>query len=294
MIVEAHGGRIWVNSPPSSLDQSTGAEFIFTLPLLPKFPPTETPTDHHILKPIQIKQPDWKASGEKILVVEDETDVQTLLHTVLSQEGYEVEIASDGPTALDLIQIDPPHLILLDWVIPGMRGVQVCQNIRRWSNIPIIMVTSKTSQDDLITALDAGADDYVTKPFQTSELLARIRTLIRRGDFAEIDSDAGQFSADGLVIDFTAQSAWLFDKPVELTPTEYNILVFLARHRGQVITYNQLMDEIGEPAEKRNRHRLFVHISRLREKIETNPKDPHFIQTKWGIGYVFLPKEQPD
>ena len=132
---------------------------------------------------------DRSVEGEKILVVEDETDVQTLFHTILSQEGYQVEIASDGPTALDIIQVDPPNLVLLDWMLPGMRGLQVCRNIRRWSNIPIIMVTSKTSQADLIAALDAGADDYVTKPFQSEELLARIRTLIRRGDTLDFECD---------------------------------------------------------------------------------------------------------
>lgn len=289
-IVEAHGGRIWVTSPPASTDYGTGAEFSITLPLLPEMP---------IERKLEGETREFTATvdmvraveDEKILVVEDDADVQALLHTILSQEGYQVEIAPDGPSALDIVQIDPPNIILLDWMIPGMRGLQVCRSIRRWTNIPIIMVTSKTSQADLIAALDAGADDYVTKPFQTEELLARIRALIRRGDVVEIEMEEDQFNADGLSIDFDARSVWLYGEFLKLTPTEYEILVYLARHRGLVVTYDQLIDAIGDPEEKRSRHRLFVHISRLREKIEHDPKNPHFIQTHWGVGYIFLPRK---
>jgi PAS domain S-box-containing protein len=287
-IVEAHGGRIWVDSPHSGKTQ--GAAFTFTMPIMPEIA-TETTYSCDDQEPVITVEQSRSTEGETVLVVEDETDVQTLLHTILSQEGYQVEIAPDGPTALDIIQVDPPNLVLLDWMMPGMRGLQVCRNIRRWTNIPIIMVTSKTSQADLIAALDAGADDYVTKPFQTEELLARIRSLIRRGDALEFEIDEDQFNADGLRIDYGARSVWLFEEHLELTPTEYQILVYLARHRGQVITYAQLLDEIGGAADKRSRHRLFVHISRLREKIEGDPKKPHFIRTQWGTGYVFLPKE---
>jgi PAS domain S-box-containing protein len=285
-IVEAHGGRIWVDSPSS--DQVKGTVFTFSLPIFPEIPKATSPS-HEFKELIPLGDGSQIADGQKILVVEDEIDVQTLLHTVLTQEGYQVEIAPDGPTALDIIQMDTPNLILLDWMMPGMRGLQVCRNIRRWSNIPIIMVTSKTSQADLIAALDAGADDYLTKPFQTEELFARIRALIRRGDALYTEMNDDQFYADGLRINYAARSVWLYDELLDLTPTEYTIIVYLARHQGQVITYDQLIDEIGDPAEKRNRHRLFVHISRLREKIERDPKNPHFIQTQWGVGYVFLP-----
>lgn len=285
-IVEAHGGRIWVESPLPGSEQGTA--FTFTLPLLPETHTWRSP-DHIEQESAILSREEQVATGITILVVEDDADVQALLHTILSQDGYQVEITADGPTALDIIQSDPPDLVLLDWMIPGMRGIQVCRAIRRWSNIPIIMVTSKTSQEDLITALDAGADDYVTKPFQSDELLARIRALIRRGDVWDFEKSEDQFRAEGLGIDHTARRVTLYGKPLELTPTEYTILVYLAQHRGQVITHDQLIDEIGDPAEKRSRHRLFVHISRLRDKIEDDPKNPHFIQTKWGIGYVFLP-----
>jgi DNA-binding response OmpR family regulator/signal transduction histidine kinase len=287
-IVEAHGGRIWVDSPPAN--QTQGAAFTFTLPIMPKISMEEISPDEFQASIVSTDQR-RSLQGEKILVVEDEADVQTLLYTILSQEGYQVEMAPDGPTALDIIQVDPPDLVLLDWMMPGMRGLQVCRNIRRWTNIPIIMVTSKNSQKDLVAALDAGVDDYVTKPFQTEELLARIRALIRRREFSEFELDDNQFIADGLRIDFGARGVWLFGEYIPLTPTEYQILVYLVRHRGLVITYDQLLEEIWGLAEKRSRHRLFVLISRLREKIESDPKHPHFIQTQWGIGYVFLPKK---
>ncbi|MFN2235646.1 MAG: response regulator [Anaerolineales bacterium] len=287
-IVEAHGGRIWVESPPS--DQHQGAAFTFTLPIMPKIFKEEISPEEFQASTASTDQ-SRTLEEEKILVVEDETDVQTLLYTILSQEGYQVQIASDGPTALDIIQVDSPNLVLLDWMMPGMRGLQVCRNIRRWSNIPIIMVTSKKSQADLVAALDAGVDDYVTKPFQTEELLARIRALIRRGEFSEFELDENQFIADGLRIDFGARGVWLFGEYVPLTPTEYQILVYLVHHRGLVLTYDQLIEEIWGFAENLNRHRLFVLISRLREKLESDPKHPHFIQTKWGIGYVFLPQQ---
>jgi PAS domain S-box-containing protein len=287
-IIEAHGGRIWVDSPPP--DETQGSAFTFTLPILPEINSEELVSENQLASGITADLNRMDES-ETILVVEDETDVQTLLHTILGQAGYQVEIAPDGPTALDIIQVAPPDLILLDWMLPGMRGLQVCRSIRRWTNTPIIMVTSKTSQADLIAALDAGADDYVTKPFQTEELLARIRALIRRGEGEDFERDEDQFQADGLRIDFSARQVWLFGKSLALTPTEYQILVYLVRHRGQVVTYDQLLNELGGAAPKRSRHRLFVHISRLREKIETDPKKPHFIQTQWGTGYLFLPKE---
>ncbi len=287
-IVEAHGGRIWVDSPPEG--QAQGAAFTFTLPVFPDISLERlAPQESQTFETLELGA--WDADGQKILVVEDETDVQTLLYTILTDAGFQVEIAPDGPSALDLIQVDAPDLVLLDWMLPGMRGLQVCRNIRRWSNVPIIMVTSKTGQADLIAALDAGADDYVTKPFQTDELLARIRAILRRG--VEVDQVVAddEFKAHGLRIHYKARSVWLYDKKIDLTPTEFTLLAYLSRHRGQVLTYNQLIDAIGDPAEKRNRHRLFVHISRLRQKIEQDPKDPFFIQTQWGFGYVFLPRK---
>ncbi|UCF61807.1 MAG: response regulator [Anaerolineaceae bacterium] len=282
-IVEAHGGKIWVTSPPPNIRH--GAQFTFTLPVMPDQPTweptqrTEAPTMHEGL-----------VEGQSILVVEDEPDTQALLHTILTQEGYEVIIAPDGPVGLELFKTSTPELVLLDWMLPGLNGLLVCRAIRRWSDVPILIITSRTSQDDLVTALDAGADDYVTKPFQSTELLARMKALLRRGRGWEEAEERDRFSAEGLLIDFDAHDVWQRGKHLELTPTEFKLLTYLVHHQGQVLTYDQLVDHLWGLETGRTRHDLFVHISRLRKKIEPKPKEPRFIVTRWGIGYVFMPK----
>ena len=287
-IVEAHGGRIWVNSPTDGI--SSGAAFSFTLPLLPAILESHPGT---VEQPMVHPQGEARRSidGEKIMVVEDEEDVQSLLHTILSQKGYQVEIAGDGRFALDLLQAWEPDLVLLDWMLPGMSGLSVCRNIRRWSTLPIIVVTSRTAQEDLIAALDAGADDYVTKPFLSDELLARIRAQLRRGKPSRYPTKKeDQFKAGELVVDYVSQSAWIRGERLELTPTEYQILAYMTHHKNQVITYDQLIERLWGMTEAGSRHSLFVHISRLREKLELDPKNPEYIQTKWGVGYIFLPE----
>ncbi len=282
-IVEAHGGKIWVTSPPPNIPQ--GAQFTFTLPVMPDQPtwgPTqriESPTMHESL-----------VEGQSILVVEDEPDTQALLHTILTQEGYEVIIAPDGPAGLELFKTSTPDLVLLDWMLPGLNGLLVCRAIRRWSDVPILIITSRTSQEDLVTALDAGADDYVTKPFQSTELLARMKALLRRGKGWGEGEERDRFSAEGLLIDFDARDVWQRGKHLELTPTEFELLSYLVQHQGQVLTYDQLVEHLWGLGTGRTRHDLFVHISRLRKKIEPKPKEPRFIVTRWGIGYVFMPK----
>lgn len=282
-IVEAHGGRIWVESSPEGA--GGGARFVFTLPLMP-VAASQSVALAPASAPVAVGQP---AKGQRVLVVEDEPDFQALLRTVLTQAGYAVEIAPNGPAAIDLVQTAPPDLMLLDMVLPGMDGVNVCRNIRRWSNIPILIVTSKTAQADLVIALDAGADDYVTKPFQSGELLARIRALLRRGD-AWVEEEPMLFHAEGLSINFDSREVWLSGQRVALTPTEYDLLAHLARHRGQVLTYDQLLDRVYEQGEGRSRHDLFVHISRLRKKIEPEPDTPRFLLTRRGVGYMFAPE----
>jgi PAS domain S-box-containing protein len=280
-IVEAHGGRISVTSPPKG--EQSGAEFVFSLPLALQPTKEQAP-----IQPYQHVAPTVPKEGVRVLVVEDEPDFQALLQTVFTQAGYQVELAPDAPAAIDIIQISEPDIVLLDWILPGMDGINICRNIRRWSSVPILMITSKSSQEDLISALDAGVDDYLTKPFNTSELLARTRSLLRRG---EVWTEEGpyRFSSEGLLINFDSREVWLAGKKIELTPTEFDLISYLAKHKGQVLTYEQLLNHLYGLGKVRNRHDLFVHVSRLRKKIEADPKNPLYIVTRWGIGYVLLP-----
>ncbi|MFQ5944059.1 MAG: winged helix-turn-helix domain-containing protein, partial [Anaerolineales bacterium] len=194
----------------------------------------------------------------------------------------------DGSTAIDIVQTSPPDLITLDWMLPRMDGLQVCRGIRRWSKAPILMITSKTGQSDLVAAFDAGVDDYLTKPFEAAEFIARLNALARRREGTPA-KDSDHVSIDGLTIDYDSQQVWLAGQHIELTPTEYNLLAYLARHRAQVLTYRQLLEHLYGAEVERSRHDLFVHMSRLRKKIETDPEDPTFIETRWGVGYIFSP-----
>jgi PAS domain S-box-containing protein len=281
-IVEAHGGQLWLKSPVEGAER--GSRFSFTLPVMPMQEVPASPSRGEARPSVSKPTGD----GQRVLIVEDEPDFQALLRAIVSKEGYQVEIASEGATALEVVQTMPPDVILLDWMLPGLDGISTCRNMRRWTDAPILMVTSKSGQEDLIRALDAGADDYITKPFKAPELIARMRALIRRGG-SKSEAEPNRFSEKGLLINFDAQEVWLSGKRLDLTPTEYDLLVFLARHKGQVLTYEQLLDHLYGDEGERNRHDLFVHISRLRKKIEPDPDNGEFIVTRWGVGYAFLP-----
>ncbi|MDX1435589.1 MAG: response regulator [Anaerolineales bacterium] len=283
-IVEAHGGRIWVDSPPPGAER--GAAFSFTLPVMPLLEEGKfVDRSSTFIGPLNI------ADAPRVLVIEDDPDTQVLLRTLLIEEGYQVEIVSDGPTGIDILQASPIDIVLLDWVLPGMRGLNICRSIRRWSEVPIMMVTSKTSQEDVAAALDAGADDYVTKPFVRSEIVARIRALLRRGESPAPAREKDRFSARGLIIDFETRQAWLGGDELVLTPTEYRLLAYLARNPRRVLTYGQLIDNVwgGDGVSRRG---LFAHVSRLRNKLGADHNQPQFIATKWGVGYIFLPQNR--
>lgn len=284
-IIEAHGGKIWLESPLEG--QDSGTRFTFTLPIMPEQSEEKKPPPVKQTETIDMDERTM-AEGEEItvLIVEDEPDFQALMKTVVNDAGYQEEIIDNGRDAIDLLQMAPYDIVLLDWNLPGMQGIEVCRNVRRWSDVPILMVTSHTSTEELITALDAGADDYITKPFRTEELLARMRAVLRRkGSFFEEQRD--QMSSGGILINFDSQEVWSHGKYVELTPTEFKLFAYLARNEGQVLTYDQLLDHLYGADEARKRHDLFVHISRLRKKLEPDPDEPRYILTRWGVGYMF-------
>ena len=280
-IIEAHGGQIHVQSPLPGMQE--GTEFTFTLPITYTSLQKKAHTDKQRSTNLATNQ------EFTILVVEDEPDQLLFLKTILSEEGYQVDTTMNGVSALDMIKISSPDLILLDWILPGMPGLTVCRGIRRYTNVPIIVVTSCTDQEDLLTAFNAGADDYIIKPFDRHELFARINALLRREGSLHNPAKSNRFSASGLIIDFDTHEVWLDGKNLFLPRTEYEILEYMALHRNQLLTYHQIIDSINALTVENSRNALYVHISRLRKKIEPDPHNPSFIVTRWGIGYVFLP-----
>lgn len=281
-IVQAHGGRIWVTSPPP--DHETGARFSFTVPVMPRQPRPEDAG-----RRARQRGPDAERAG-RILVVEDEPEVQSLLRAILSEAGYEVTLVAQGPRAIDHLSGQEPDLVVLDLSLPRMDGLTVCRAMRRWSEVPILVLTTKTSGEDLVAAVDAGADDYLTKPFDSGELVARLRALLRRRErWGRAENRPTPLRAGDLTVDEARREARLEGDSVDLTPTEFELLAHLARHRGQVLTHQQLIEHLW-PQDQGSRHALFVHVNRLRDKIEPDPDQPRYVVTRWGVGYVFLPR----
>lgn len=231
--------------------------------------------------------------SKKILIVEDDDVVTEAISYNLEWNGYQVEAAADGLSALKLVQTEPPDLIILDIALPKKNGLDLCRELRhteQTAKLPIIMLTARGSEIDKEVGLDAGADDYVTKPFQRSELLARVRALLRRSAYTPEKKEPEKQSiltAGPVRIDLTGRNANCRDKPLDLTYRQFELLVYLMRNQNVVLTRDQLLeyvwgyDYIGDP------RTLDVHIHWLREFIEEDPKNPRFIQTVRGVGYCF-------
>jgi PAS domain S-box-containing protein len=224
-----------------------------------------------------------------LLIVQGEAGRPSALESLLRESGYQVECVADSSAAFQELREHPHDLVMIDRPLPRMGEMGLIRSIRRQSTVPILLVTMAMATGDLVEVLDAGADDYVSMPFQPDELLARIRALLRRGE-GGLALEADRFQVDGLMVNFDARRAWNDDRELELTPSEFELLERLIRHRGQVLTHSQLARHLWGRESLRSRHDLFVHISRLRKKIEADPKRPHFIVTRWGVGYVFLPR----
>ena len=222
-----------------------------------------------------------------VLVVDDDIRILRMIQRTLELEGYRVLNASNGETAIDLFCEEAPDLVLLDIMMPGIDGYTVCQRIREFSEVPIIMVTAKGNDPDKVQGLDAGADDYITKPFSSGELVARIRAVLRRTWLWE-EHPQPTFCSDDLIVDFARLRVSLGDQQVNLTATEYRVLCYLARNAGRVVTPNQILERvwgeeyIGEP------HLIQVNVSRLRRKLRDNIRNPRYILTRPGIGYMMV------
>ena len=224
-------------------------------------------------------------SAGRILVIDDEPQIRRLMRTTLIGAGYEVDDARTGEEGLVKMSAFHPDLVLLDINMPGMGGLLTCEALREDKNIAIIMLTVRDSERDKVAALDAGADDFVTKPFSTPELLARIRAALRRVPVSHSSPDRIQIGS--LVIDFVARTVSKGDKPVHLTPKELDLLRYLALHPNHVISHRELLQAVWGPDYGNQVDYLRVFIKNLRKKIEVNPDNPQYILTEPWVGYRF-------
>ncbi|MCX7911586.1 MAG: response regulator transcription factor [Dehalococcoidales bacterium] len=227
-------------------------------------------------------------SGKKVLVVDDDAKTVDLVRMYLNRDGYRVLTADNGIDALRLARESRPDLIVLDIMLPGMNGLDICRTLRKESDVPIIMLTALATDDDRLRGLDLGADDYVTKPFSPRELAARVRAVLRR-----LPGERGPEKIEyrGLTVDFTRHEAYLNGRPLGLTPVEFKILGVLIKEPGRVFTRAQIIEKaMGHDFEGFDRT-IDVHILKLRRKLEPDPRHPRFIKTVYGTGYKFMEQE---
>ena len=232
-----------------------------------------------------------KKGKVRILVVDDEPKYVWTTQVILETKGYEVLVARDGQTAVEIAASEEPDLIILDIKMPGMNGYEACWRIREFSTVPIIMLTALAEDADKVEGLDVGADDYVTKPFSADELLARVRAALRRVEFSEQKEPRPPFQAGDLLVDFERQRVYAGDQEVHLTAKEYRLLCELVEHAGRVLVPEYLLEEVWGMGHEEETLLLRQIIHRLRRKIERDPRNPRYIQTRIGIGYVFVPPE---
>jgi DNA-binding response OmpR family regulator len=229
--------------------------------------------------------------SKRILIVDDEPRYLRLLEANLKTEGYTVVTAADGLQAVDTFSSQPVDLILLDIMMPRLDGFGTCQRIREFSNVPIIMLTAKGEEQDRVKGLDLGADDYLVKPFSATELLARVRAVLRR---AQLPSEQGQdrfFTHENLKIDFARAEVWRDEQPVSLSATEYRLLLQFAHNIGKILTSEDLLTSVWGPEYKSDKEILWVSIARLRQKLEADAHNPRHIVTRSGLGYFMPPTE---
>ena len=222
-----------------------------------------------------------------ILVVDDDIYVVRMMQRILDLEGYRVLKVGTGEAAIDMFLEENPDLMLLDIMMPTMDGYTVCERIREFSQVPIIIVTAKGNEEEKIKGLDAGADDYLTKPFSSGELAARVRSVLRRSVY-RTEHYQPVFSSHDLTIDFTWHRVVLSDQVVDLTATEYRLLSYLVRNVGRVLTPDQILREVWGEDYIGEHHLLRVNIARLRHKLSDDSRRPRFIITKIGLGYMFI------
>lgn len=228
-----------------------------------------------------------------ILLVEDEKNICDFISTSLSAQDYRISTAHTGKEALPIITSQCPDLILLDLGLPDMDGMEIIRQVRTWSSVPIIVLSARTQEQEKVRALDLGADDYLTKPIGTSELLARIRTALRHSNRLNTDSPLYKrpFHAKGLTIDFEKHLVSVDGKDVHLTQIEFKIISLLAQNSGRVMTYDTIISNIWGPYANDDNSILRVNMAHIRRKLEQNPAEPQYVFTEIGIGYRMIEDE---
>ncbi len=223
-----------------------------------------------------------------VLIVDDEPQIRRLLTVTLEANAYRVLAAASGQEGVVLAAQHRPALVILDIGLPDLSGQEVLRRLREWSNAPVIVLSVQDDEKGKVAALNAGADDYVTKPFNTDELLARLRVALRR---ATKTGEAAVVHAKHLVVDLATRRVTVSGREVKLSKIEYDLLRLLARHAGKVLTHRQILREVWGPSHENDTHYLRVYIAHLREKLENNPETPELILTELGVGYRFLANE---
>jgi len=224
-------------------------------------------------------------AGQRILVVDDEAPIRRALSVNLRARGYTVDLAESGERALEVAAVEHPDLVVLDLGLPGIDGVEVIRGLRGWTAVPIIVLSVRETERDKVDALDAGADDYVTKPFGMNELLARMRAALRRG--LTPDGDEPVVTTPDFAIDLTAKRATRGGKDAKLTPTEWALVEALVRNRGKLVSQRWLLQAVWGPAYDKETNYLRVHFANIRRKLEPEPSRPRYFVTEPGMGYRF-------
>jgi len=226
--------------------------------------------------------------NEHILVVDDDQEIRKLIQIYLENEGFVCHLAEDGEVALDLIQKHPIELMVLDVMMPKLNGLEVCREVRKDRNVPIIMLSAKSEDMDKIYGLTSGADDYMTKPFSPLELIARVKSQLRRFKVLNQNSNPEtdtEIEIDELYLNTSTHEVVVRGEQAKLTPREFDILLLLARNKGVVFSTDRIYETIWEEDPFETRNTVMVHIRKIREKIESNPREPKYVKTVWGVGY---------
>ena len=222
---------------------------------------------------------------QRVLIVDDEPSIVELVRFALEREGFATEAAASGSEALEAVQRRAPDLILLDLMLPGVDGLEVCRRLRQQSSIPIIMLTARASEVDKVVGLELGADDYITKPFSPRELVARVKAVLRRTQAPAPPAGGQELRVGDLRMDTARHEVWVGQRRVELTPKEYELLRTFMSHRGMVLTRELLLDKVWGYDFVGDTRTVDVHVVRLRQKLEDDPSRPRYIETVRGVGY---------